>query len=138
MIEIEHISINTKVCILSSHSAMPRQGHLEAAFNIMGYLKLRHNTILVVDPSYLVIDHSSFWECGWKDFYEVTVEVFLPNAYHPRGKKVYLCMFVYSDPPGNKQSRRTRTGFMIDINMSQIFLYSKNQTTKELVQSLLP
>ena len=39
---------------------MLRQGHLEAVLQIMGYLKLRHNSRLVFDPSYHDIDHSYF------------------------------------------------------------------------------
>ena len=44
MIEIGCIDINTKASLLSSHSAMPRQEHLNAVLHIMGYRKLRHNS----------------------------------------------------------------------------------------------
>ena len=81
-IEIGHININTEVSLLSSHSAMPRQGHLEAALHIMSYLKLRHNSRLVFDPSYPIIDHSNFWQCDWKDFYEGAVEAISPSYHH--------------------------------------------------------
>ena len=42
--KIWHIDINNKVSLLSSHSAMPRQGHLVVVLHIMCYLKLRHNS----------------------------------------------------------------------------------------------
>ena len=58
MIENGHISINTKMSQLLSHSALSRQGHLEVVLHIMGYLKLRHNSRLVLDISYPNIDHS--------------------------------------------------------------------------------
>ena len=61
MIKIGCIDINTEVSLLSSHSAMPRQGHLEAALHIMGHLKLRHDTRFAFNPSYPNIDHSNFW-----------------------------------------------------------------------------
>ena len=64
MIEIGPIDINTEVSLLSSYSAMLRQGHLEAVLSIMGYLKLRHNSRLVFDPSYPNIDHSNFRDCN--------------------------------------------------------------------------
>ena len=54
--------INTKVFLLSSHSAMQKHGHLEATLHIMGYLKVRHNSRLMFDPSSPDIDHSNFWE----------------------------------------------------------------------------
>ena len=37
MIEIGRIDIITEVSLLSSYSAVPRQGHLEAALHITGY-----------------------------------------------------------------------------------------------------
>ena len=68
MIEMEQINIKTKVSLISSHSAMPRQEHLEAMLHIMGYLKLRHNTRLMFDPSYPDINHSNSLDCNWTDF----------------------------------------------------------------------
>ena len=60
MIEIGRVDIATEVSIISLFLAMPHGGHLEAAINIMGYLKLHHNSQLFLDPTYPVIDHSSF------------------------------------------------------------------------------
>ena len=40
----------------------------------MGYLKLKHNSRLTVDPSYPDIDKSNFQKCDWTDFYEGEVE----------------------------------------------------------------
>ena len=60
MIEIGRVDISTEVSILSSFLAMPRVGHLEAAINIMGYLRLYHNSRLFLDPTYPVLDHSYF------------------------------------------------------------------------------
>ena len=56
------MDIITKLSQISSHSTMPRNGHLEAVLHIMGYLKVRYNSKLMFDPSYLDIDHSNFWE----------------------------------------------------------------------------
>ena len=97
--------------------------------HILGYLKLRHNSRLASDPSYLDIDHSNFGECDWKDFYEGALEA--PNTPPPGGKEVDLCMFSDSNNAGNKQTRRSMTGFMIYMNMSLINWYSKKQPTIE-------
>ena len=88
MIKIGCIDINTKVSLLSSHSAMPRQSHLEVVLHIMGYLKLRHNSRLAFDSFYLDIDHSYFWEYDWTNFYEGAVEAIPPNVLSLRGKEV--------------------------------------------------
>ena len=90
MIAIRQIDINTKVSLLSSHSAMPREEHLEAVLHIMGYLKLRHNSRLAFDPSYPDIGHSNFQECDWTGLYGDAVEAVPPNAPLPRGKEVDL------------------------------------------------
>ncbi len=34
----------TKISILSSYLAYPREGHLETALHIIRYLKLKHNS----------------------------------------------------------------------------------------------
>ena len=59
------------------------------------------------------------------------MEAIPPNAPMPRGKEVDLCMFIGSNHVGNKQTRRSRTGFMIYMNMSLINWYSKRQSTIE-------
>ena len=82
------INVYTKVSLSSSHSAMPRQGHLEAVLHIMSYLKLRHNSRLIFDPSYPDIDHSNFGVCNWTDFHKGVVDAIPPNAPPPRGKVV--------------------------------------------------
>ena len=126
---------------MSSQSAMLRQGHLEAVLHIMGYLKVRHNSRLMFDPSYPDIDHSNFQEYDWTDFYECAVEAITPNAPLLTGNQVDLHMLIDSNHAGNKWTRRTRTRFMIHMIMSLITWYSKRQSTIEisdLGQSLWP
>ena len=49
----------------------------------------------------------------------------------PREKEVDLCIFVDRNNAGNKQTRRSRTGFMACMNMSWINWYFKKQSTIE-------
>ena len=125
MTEIGQIDINTEVSLLSSYSAMLRHGHIEAALHIMGYLKLRHNSRLAFDPPYPNIDQSNF------HFYEDAVEAIPPNAPPLRGEEVDLCMFIDRDHAGNKWTRRSRTKYMVLMNMSLINWYSTKQSTIE-------
>ena len=53
------------------------------------------------------------------------------NAPKPLGKEVILRMFVDSDHARNKKDRRSRTGFMIYMNMAMINWYSKKQAAIE-------
>ena len=47
MIELERIDIITKVSLLSSHVALPREGHLEAVVHVMAHVGQRYIQISV-------------------------------------------------------------------------------------------
>ena len=96
---------------------------MEAALHIMSYLKHKHNSRLVLDPSYAVIDYGKFKKKeDWTEFYGNVKEAVPPNAPKPLGKEVELRMFVDSDHAGDKATRRSRTGFMIYVNMSSVLI----------------
>ena len=54
-----------EVSMMSSHLALPREGHLEQVLHIFAYLKKYHNTELVYDPSYPVVDENAFERRDW-------------------------------------------------------------------------
>ena len=60
MVELERIDITTEVSTLASYLAMPMKGHMQGALHIMSYLRVKHNSRLVLDPSYPDIDLSEF------------------------------------------------------------------------------
>ena len=94
MIELGRIDIATEVSMLSSHMALPRQGHLETALHVMSYLGLHHNSRLCVDPTYPEIDHDQFPVCDWSEFYgEVEVPI-PPDAPKPLRKAIDLRMLI--------------------------------------------
>ena len=49
-----------EVSMMSSHLALPREGHLEQVLHISAYLKKYHNTELAYDPSDPVVDGNDF------------------------------------------------------------------------------
>ena len=53
------------------------------------------------------------------------------NAPKPLGKEVTLSMFVDSYHEGDKSDHRSRTGYMIFINMAMINWHTKKQATVE-------
>jgi hypothetical protein len=69
MVELRRIDIATKISIFSSYLACPREGHLENALHVMGYLKLKHNSQLIFDPTYPDIDRTAFPTFEWMEFY---------------------------------------------------------------------
>jgi len=90
MVELGRIDMITEVSVLSSHLALPREGHLDAIFHIFAYLEKKHNSRIVFDPSYPKVDPSDFKECDWKHFYGNIQEALPPNAPEPHGKDINL------------------------------------------------
>jgi hypothetical protein len=132
IVEIGRIDIITEVSLLASHLALPRIGHLMQVWHIYAFLKNRHNGCLIFDPTYPRIDESVFnTGDSWKDFYGNIKEPRPPDAPKPRGKEVIIRVFVDADHAGEKLTRRSRTGFLIYVNMAPIIWYSKRQGTVE-------
>ena len=131
MVELGRVDIITEVSMLSSYLAAPRQGHMEAVYNIFGYLKRKHNAVLVFDPSYPDIDESNFKTCNWKDFYGEVKEAIPPNAPEPRGKGVDLRLFVDSSHADDVNTRRSRSGHFLFVNGALVAWLSKKQATIE-------
>jgi hypothetical protein len=55
-VELGRVDITTKVSMLSSHLALPREAHLVGAFHVFAYLEKKHNARMVFDPTYQNID----------------------------------------------------------------------------------
>jgi hypothetical protein len=125
MVEIGQVDIATEVSLLSSHLAYPRIGHLLTVLHVMGYLKLKHNTRLVFDPTYPKIDMTMVPKQTWKEFYGDIEEAIPDNMPRPLGKPVDIRMWVDSDHAGEKRTPRSHTSFFIYINMACIDWVSK-------------
>jgi hypothetical protein len=131
MVEIGRVDIAVEVSMLSSYLTLPREGHLEAALHIMGYLKQKHNSRLIFDPTYPLIDESDFPEHDWTEFYGDVSEAIPHDMPEPLGKEVDIRMMTDSDHAGCKTTRRSRTGILIFCNLALIQWISKRQPTIE-------
>jgi hypothetical protein len=120
MVELGQIDIATEVSMLSSYLACPREGHLENALHVMGYLQLKHNSQLIFDPTYPDIDQTAFPSFEWMEFYGNVEEAIPPNMPPPLGKDVDLHMMVDSDHAGEKKTRCSRTGSIIFCNLAPL------------------
>ena len=99
---------------------MPREGHLDALFLIFAYLKVKHNSRMVFDPSYPEIDKSDFKICDWKNFYGNAKKAIPTDVPEARGKEIEIRLYVDSDHAGEQWTRRSRTGYIIFLNMAPI------------------
>jgi hypothetical protein len=131
MCELGRIDILYDVAVLSSHLAMPREGHLDQVFHIFAYLKHHNRSSMVFDDQEPVFDETRFTKCDWAEFYPGAAEVMPPNAPELRGKSVTTSAFVDADHAGCRVTRRSHTGVLIFINKAPILWYSKRQNTVE-------
>ena len=112
MNEIGRVDIATDVSMLSSFLAMPRVGHLEEAINIMVYFRLHRNSRLVLDPTYPVLDHSSFNDgAELAEFYGDATKAIPLNMPEPRGEILtyVLCVIVIT------QGKNPHVNHILDI-----------------------
>jgi hypothetical protein len=98
---------------------------------VFAYLGLHHNARVVLDPTYPTVDMGNFIKTDWKSMYGDVKEMIPSDAPIPRGKEVGLCLFVDSYHAGEQFTRRSRTGFVIYLNMVPIVWFSKRQPTVE-------
>ena len=94
MVKIGHVDIITEVLTLALQMAMPREVHMDGVFHVLAYLKTRHNSRMVFDPTYPSIDKTNFQEYEWKWLYGDVKEAILKNCPKPLGREVDLRMFV--------------------------------------------
>ncbi len=116
MVELGCIDIATEVSMLSSYLACPREGHLENTLHVMGFLRLKHNSQLIFDPTYPDIDQTAFPSFEWTEFYGNVEEAIPPDMPPPLGKDVDLHMMIDSDHAGEKRTQHSHTGFIIFCN----------------------
>ena len=131
MVEMGRIDICCEVSMMSSHVAMPREGHMQQIYQMFGYLKSHHNARIIMDPSYPIVNDDDFKKHDWSKFYKVSKEIVPPNAPKPLGMELVIRCFVDADHAGNKVTRRSRTGFIIFVNMAPIHWVSKKQNSVE-------
>ena len=60
IVELGRVDIDVEVSMMSSHLALPREGHLEELYHIFAYLKARPNAEMVFDPMPIKPDMSLF------------------------------------------------------------------------------
>jgi hypothetical protein len=120
--------------MLSSHLALPREGHLCQLFQVFAYLKKCHNAEMVYDPSDPSMDESAFEQKDWtsSEFGHMQgKEELPPNMPEPRGQGFVISAKVDADHAADTVTRRSRTGFFVHLNCAPVCWMSKKQTSCE-------
>ena len=130
--ELGRLDIFHEVSILSQFQALPREGHLEAAYHMFDYLKSKDKVKMVFDYRPPEIDESAFkHNCDWEPFYGNVEEEIPLKMPTPLGYGVWIHCFVDSNHAGNVVTRRSHTGILIMLNNAPVIWYSKRQKTVE-------
>ena len=65
VVDIGRVDICCEVSMMSSHRALPREGHLKELFHIFAYLRKYHNSEMVFDLNDPFVDERQFEEKDW-------------------------------------------------------------------------
>ena len=93
---------------------------------MFGFLKIKYNTELILDPSYPEINKSNFKKKNWTHsvYGNVKEEVISdtdPNYCKPREKGFVISSYVDSDYARDSIIRRSKTGFVVLVNCAPIY-----------------
>jgi hypothetical protein len=132
-VELGRIVIITEVSILSTHLLLPHEVHLKGVFHVFAYLGIHENVRVVFYPTYPSVEMGVFIKTDWKYMYGDVKEMIPSDAPITLGKEVDLRLFIDSDHAGEQFTRRSRTGFVIYLNIAPIVWFPKSQPTLESI-----
>jgi hypothetical protein len=66
-VELGRVDILLEVSLLSSHLANPREGHLEAVYNVFAYLNKQQHPPIVLDDKVIHMNEEAFVKSDWKE-----------------------------------------------------------------------
>ena len=98
-----------EVSMMSSHLALPIEGHMKEVYHIFAYLKEHHNAEIVFDPSEVDFYKSSFpkQDCIFYAYgCKVLEEELPPNMQKPCGESMTMFVYVDADHSGDQVTRR--------------------------------
>ncbi len=127
IIDLERIDVCCEVSMMSSYSAAPRAGHLDAVLHIFSYLSMHERSRIVMDDSYF--PHKEAEKPNWNQFYPHAKDDIPPDLPEARGKVIQQIMFVDASHAANVVTRQSRTGVLIFLNRAPILWFSKKQST---------
>ena len=115
MVKIGNIDINIVLNVIIPSYVKVREFRIDTSY--YGSFEAQIQLRIKFDPSYPKMNQIILWACDQTDFYEGAVKLILPDAPLPQAKAVGLQLFVDINHADTKRNRRSRTGFMMYINI---------------------
>jgi hypothetical protein len=131
MVELGRVDTCLETSMMSSHLALPREGHLAQLYHMFAYLKKYHNSEMVFDPSDPAIDEADFERQDWtsSDFGHAQKEELPGNMPEPRGFGFVMRARVDVDHAADTITCRSRTGFLVYLNSGPRYWSSKEENS---------
>ena len=130
-VELGRVDILLEVSLMSTHMAMPREGHLQQLYRIFGYLKIYSKRKIAFDHQHPSISERMFKTYDWYDFYRDATEAIPDDMPLPRGNIMSTHCFVDASHGSDRTTRRSQTGILLFCNKAPIIWHSKRQNTVE-------
>ena len=105
IVELGQVDIDVEVSMMSSHLALPREGHLKELYHIFAYLKARPNAEMVFDLTPVGPDMSLFPKEDWSYSaygYESLEEELPSDMPVPHGQSMTMRELVDADHAGDQ------------------------------------
>jgi hypothetical protein len=130
-VELGQIDLTFGVSLMSRFSGAPREDQMQKLLWMFTYVKRHIESKLVFDPFSCDWSRYQFLQHDWSEFYPGAMEAIPPNAPEPRGRAIQINMFCDAAHANDHITRLSTTGFIIFLQGTPIFWYSKRQNTIE-------
>jgi histone deacetylase 1/2 len=131
-VQLGRFDVTTAVMTMSSFRVAPRQGHLDRARRILGYLVKTQNGVIRIRtelPDYTAIPNiEQPWDTS---IYQGATESIPKDAPAPLGKAVRCTSYVDANLYHDMATGRSVTGVLHIFNQTPVDWYSKKQATVE-------
>ena len=115
---------------LSRFASCPRQGHLDLALHLFGYLKKFPNRRMVVDSRPIIWEtpkENPTFHADFLEDYPDAKEELDPNLPTPYGRELETTIFFDADHAHDQQTRRSITGLIVLVGRTPVLWSSKRQ-----------
>ncbi|KAL7531096.1 hypothetical protein ACHAXR_003841 [Thalassiosira sp. AJA248-18] len=130
--QLDHRKDTSGVSFAKSQCQMAKGYLAQLLFHIFGYLQKHHDAEMPFDPPEPEIDEAQFERRDWSQSIYGDVEEETPsNKSKPLGRSMSMRVYVDADHAGESITRRSRTGFLVFLNVAHIYWLSKKQTSCE-------
>lgn len=129
-VTIGRLDIAFAVSSLSRFSTCPRQGHLELALSLFGYLKRFPTRRIVIDSRPLILDpelRQSSYHHDFLDDYPDAREDIDPELPDAIGEELETSVFFDADHAHDHSTRRSISGIIVMVGCTPVTVISKRQ-----------